>query len=466
MNARCDVAIIGAGITGLVAARSLHRRGLAVRVIERSDRPGGIVRSERRDDLVLEHGPYSVMLRSEGFRNLIDSLGLRALEASADGTSRRYIQHRGRLREAPTSIPGLLRTSLLTPFGKARLAWGVVRSRPRPGDEDTTLDEFAARRLGREAADRLVAAGAVGVFAAESHELGFDGCLPRLAAGDRTARSARGVMHSGRTPGAPPRSLVSFPGGLQELTDALAAELQGNLRLGTAVRSIFREPGGFRVRFDDGSILADRVVLATPAPVTGHLLTDLAPEASIRLGEIDRAGLAVVHLLLDRDSVEHDLRGFGYLVPPGEAGAEPVLGMIWPSGVFPEHVPEDRVVLRLMVGGTRWPDAIELDDDALVARCVDAVAPVVGIHGPVTDRVIHRWPNSVPIYRPGHAERCREILHHASHLPGLDLVGGWIGGLGINDRVQQGLDVADRIANARSSGTPRRDDSLEKGLVA
>ena len=44
-----DVAIVGAGISGLSAAYDLQRRGLTVRVLDASDRAGGVIGTTRRD---------------------------------------------------------------------------------------------------------------------------------------------------------------------------------------------------------------------------------------------------------------------------------------------------------------------------------------------------------------------------------------------------------------------------------
>jgi phytoene dehydrogenase-like protein len=51
-----DVAIIGAGISGLVAAHSLRAAGCGVLVLERQVRPGGNAISERIGGFLMEHG--------------------------------------------------------------------------------------------------------------------------------------------------------------------------------------------------------------------------------------------------------------------------------------------------------------------------------------------------------------------------------------------------------------------------
>ncbi|KAG5175542.1 hypothetical protein JKP88DRAFT_203532 [Tribonema minus] len=51
-----DVAVIGAGVAGLVCARKLHRAGLKVLVLEASDGVGGRVRTDEVDGFLLDRG--------------------------------------------------------------------------------------------------------------------------------------------------------------------------------------------------------------------------------------------------------------------------------------------------------------------------------------------------------------------------------------------------------------------------
>ena len=54
-----SVAVVGAGITGLVAAYELRRRGVNVTLYEASGHTGGAIRTSRTDGFLAEHGPNS-----------------------------------------------------------------------------------------------------------------------------------------------------------------------------------------------------------------------------------------------------------------------------------------------------------------------------------------------------------------------------------------------------------------------
>src|ERR1035441_6389507 len=58
-----DVIVVGAGVSGLVAAVELQRRGLSVHVVEASNEIGGRVRTDKVDGFLLDRG-FQVLLTS------------------------------------------------------------------------------------------------------------------------------------------------------------------------------------------------------------------------------------------------------------------------------------------------------------------------------------------------------------------------------------------------------------------
>ncbi len=448
MNETTQVVVLGAGITGLTLAHALARRGVDVRVLEAAPRAGGVIQTLTRDGFVLEQGPFSVMVRSGAFGELLDELSLEAVEVNADASARRYVIRKGKFCEVPTSPMGLVRTPLLSVGGRLRLLRGVFRSKGRMGDVDETMAQVAARRLGPEASAYLAGPASVGIFAAEADELSFDACIPRYAQADREAGSVIGMMkavkqHSPSTDSTgesqPKRAMIGFEGGLGKLIDRLVAELGESVMLECPVKVIERVgdergEGGYRIRYAGGEIEADAVVCTTGPGAAGELLDSIVPGIAQELHSIKTAGLGVVHLGFKRADVEHSLDGFGFLLPETER-IEPLLGSIWASSIFDDAAPEGHVLIRAIVGGTRWPDAMNWTEAELVRRSFDALKPLLGFRAePVLAQACY-WPSAIPVYEPGHQDRVARVVERLKSVLGLWCAGNWVDGLGVNDRV-------------------------------
>ncbi|MGE0103338.1 MAG: NAD(P)/FAD-dependent oxidoreductase [Blastocatellales bacterium] len=66
--------IIGAGISGLLAARELERQGIRVTVIDKGRRAGGRMATRRIDDATCDHGAQFFTVRSPRFQAIVDEL--------------------------------------------------------------------------------------------------------------------------------------------------------------------------------------------------------------------------------------------------------------------------------------------------------------------------------------------------------------------------------------------------------
>jgi oxygen-dependent protoporphyrinogen oxidase len=138
----------------------------------------------------------------------------------------------------------------------------------------------------------------------------------------------------------------------------------------------------------------------------------------------------VVALMYRKSEVAHPLNGFGFLVPKKERKS--IAACTWVGTKFDHRVTSDKVLLRCFVNGS-----------------VDDVLPELrekmGITAePVFQRVIP-WPESMPQYTVGHAQRVELIEGMLKDLPGLHLVGNAYYGIGIPDCIRMARQVAGRI---------------------
>ena len=83
-----QVAVIGAGITGLSAALELRVRGAHVTVLEAGSRVGGVITTLRRDGFLVEAGPTS-LTTTPALEHVIDMLDLEPVRLSPSAAAKR-----------------------------------------------------------------------------------------------------------------------------------------------------------------------------------------------------------------------------------------------------------------------------------------------------------------------------------------------------------------------------------------
>lgn len=113
-----DVVVIGAGISGLVAARRLVAQGLSVVVLEANDRVGGRTHSlSIGDGLTTEGGGQWIGPGQDRIFALIDELGLHTFKTYTAGQSIYY--RNGKRAHYTGTIPPLQSPTALTEFARA-----------------------------------------------------------------------------------------------------------------------------------------------------------------------------------------------------------------------------------------------------------------------------------------------------------------------------------------------------------
>jgi oxygen-dependent protoporphyrinogen oxidase len=117
----------------------------------------------------------------------------------------------------------------------------------------------------------------------------------------------------------------------------------------------------------------------------------------------------------------------------------------WTSMKFAGRAPEDSVLIRCFVGGSKNADLVSLDDGEMLGMVREELRDIMGIEAePVLARVF-RWRNSMPQYTIGHEERVAWIDERLNIHTGLHLAGSAYHGIGISDSIRCGEAVAKRV---------------------
>jgi oxygen-dependent protoporphyrinogen oxidase len=422
--------VIGAGIAGLGAAHAARRPGREILVVDAAPDVGGKARTVRDGDWLVEAGPTGFLDKEPLLDELVTAAGLTKLPAD-ELAARRFLYLNGRLRELKANPVALVTGGILTVGGFARLACEpFVRQRKASEPEESVYD-FARRRLGSQAADRLIAPMVLGVFAGDARRLSLPAAFPRMAELESEYGSlvkaliklkSKGGASGG--PSGPSGKLTSFADGLQSLPRALAERGEFEVRTGSQVNDLHPADDGWRMRVDGEELAAATVVVAAPTRATAALVRPFAADVADPLEVEESPPVAVVALGYGPSMLATAPRGFGCLVPRTEGIR--TLGLLWDTHLFPGRSPDGHLLVRAMLGGSTDAGLDELDDDALIATARADAARILGSDDAPVFSQLTRWSNAIPQMELGHAARQATMTAALDALrarhPGLHLV--------------------------------------------
>ncbi len=448
------IAIIGGGISGLSLAYFLSEKDpeLEVTVFESEKRPGGKIWTDRAEGYLCEWGVNGFLDNRPMTLALSEKLSLSPLRSN-DASRKRFIFSGGMLHRLPESPPAFLTSRLLSLPGKLRvMAETIVPGNAR---EEETLAEFARRRLGTEAYQKLIDPMASGIYAGNPETLSLRACFPKvydlerkyggLIRGMLKLQKERKKLGSKDKVGAGPGgALTSYYNGMGELIQTLKERLGDRLRLGYRGASLDRKGKGYIQHFSDGSSFeADAVVLASPAYAVAEILRNFDKKLSATVSEIPYPSLSVACFGYRREKIKADLAAFGYLIPSREK--RKILGTLYDSSIFPNRAPEGYVLLRSMVGGARASDLAMEQEPRLTDMIRKELADIIGITAEPDFVRIYRHEMAIPQYTVGHVERLRNIDAALGKHHGLFLTGNAYRGIGVNDCIENSAKLAEKI---------------------
>ncbi|MFN8443755.1 MAG: protoporphyrinogen oxidase [Caldilineaceae bacterium] len=438
------VLVVGGGIAGLSAAWQLQQRGVRYTLIETTSRLGGMIQSRTFSGFVAEGGPETFITRKPELWNLALQLGLEdRMEPIRSETSGAAVLYNGKVEPVPLSPVRFLKTSLLSWRGKLRLlAEPFIPARADDGDE--TLANFARRRLGSEASERLIAPILSGIYNsdAERQSIMTTASVMRdlekhgnLVLGTlANMRKRRAQIKSGAV--LPPRS-VSFANGAQELVETLGKKLTGDLRLNTQIISLEQREAGYLVTLNNGAQLtADALILAIPAKHAAPLLSKLAPNASTLLEQIRFASIGTLALGFNQAAMRNAPTVSSLMIP--RRAQRKIDAVLW----RPQRAPTGKTLLRIFFGGAA-PQLLDLDDAALLDVVRNELRELLNISDAPLAHQIFRWPHGFPQADVGHLQLVDRI--EAALPTNIALAGNSYRGIGVPDCVRQGLHAAERI---------------------
>lgn len=399
-----DVAVVGGGIAGIAAAARLEALGHRPTIYDPGTLGGLAHTAEPLPGWTVETGPHTFLGRSRHLLELLGLLGLRD-EVVPLPAGARFLRRWGRLRRFPLALGEVLRVVV-----------GLVRN---PASGPSVRDWFAAR-FGRSVADEVVGAVVTGIWAASPGQLDMASCFPSLHQSGSILRFLRRPRE--------PRGTFTLVQGLGRIGVAAQSRF---MHVATEIHEVVPRGQGWVLRSEGEEVRTEAVVLAVPGWRAGALL----PWTGVP--GVRYAPILGAHWLSGDAAFPP---GFGYLAAPAEGA--PVLGTIFTSFLFPGRVPSGTRGGVTLLGGTREPGAVDLDDAAVRDRLAREHRALTGHTLSLDALYLVRRPRAVALPTPGHASRVASIRTPA---PRLALAGAWCGAGAMDDAARSGFEAANQV---------------------
>ena len=462
------VIVVGGGIAGLAAAYYASKvPGVQVTLLEASDSWGGKITTDRVpfDDgqFIIEGGPDTFLATKPWGVVLCKELGLGdRLHGTNPHKKNTYVLNRNRLLPLPdglammipTNMQAILNSRLVSWLGKARMGLDFILP-PKPLEGDESLGRFVSRRLGREAYENLIEPLMSGIYAGDGDQLSLASTFPYLRELELKYGSlARGALKmraqsNGKSVQGSRSAFLTPTTGLAEIVEKLLEHLRSHgaeLKLNTKALRITNYQLHYAIELQAGeSLIADSIILATPAFVSGALLASLDPSLASDLQSIPYTSTATVSLAYRQKDVPRALDGYGYVIPRREGRR--ALACTWTSTKFPHRAPEGYALIRVFVG--RAGQEIPWNEHDLLELAKEELNLTLGITAnPLLQRAF-LWDKAMPQYNLGHPETLKRIDAALEKHPGLALAGNGYRGIGIPDCIRSGELAVKKIIETR-----------------
>jgi len=451
-----DIAIIGAGLTGLTTAFWLTRAGKKIQIIERQDRAGGQIRTFQENGFVYESGPNTGVVSYPEVAELFAALSPDCtLETAREESKKRWIWKGNKFHALPSGLVSAVTTPLFTLYDKFRILGEPFRAKGTNPDE--SVAELAARRLGKSFVDYAVDPFLSGVYAGNPHTLVTRHALPKLYNLEQDYGSfIKGSIAKAKLPKSErdklaTKKVFSAVGGLERLAEALVKAI-GKEQITLSASEVKIQPQdkqwliNYRTPEGEQSLIANKVV-TTCGPYALPDLLPFIPKEDI--GQISNLHYAPI---IQASVGFHNTRGlqfgaFGGLVPSKEK--RDVLGILFPSACFVGRSPEEGALFSFFIGGVRHADMLDWSDEKLKDMILKNIHSMLKFPADAQPDLIkiHRHQKAIPQYEKSSEARFKMIEELQIRYPGLILAGNIKGGIGMADRIRQATGIAKEIAS-------------------
>lgn len=451
-----DVVVVGGGLAGLSAA--WKTRHLDVLVLEKEHRVGGRLRSERRGPYWLNWGGHVFGGPDSEAGRLMRSVGVDAAPVPGNLTALAMngkVLTEGPVETFPFRVPMSWSSRLALLKAGAKVRWAVSKYgkivKPR-GDEDYRVRQ---QRIYDFESNRSFA-DFIGPLPDDAMAL-FKPTVTRSAGELDQVSAGAGIGYFHLVwdrSGGLSRNII---GGSSTLPETIAAALGDRVRTDIKTTQVIVHGDHVEITYLDSegqehTVRTRHVIMATPAPITRKVVSNLESDLSEALGQIQYGPYVSAALLTNEQGPAPWDSLYAIATPKRSFNvAFNMSSMV--RGSEPYRQPGSSIMV--FSPGNLARDLIDRsDEDILETYLADLAAVFPALPGHVVESEVQRWPLGLAYNYPGRG-RIQPVLtrpHGRLHLAG-DYLGSLYTETSVRSGSDAGQDVLSDIPTARKVHT-------------
>jgi len=450
MEKSVDIAVIGAGLTGLTTSFYLKKNSKDFIVLEEKEKPGGVIQTRHENGFIYEEGPNTGVLGNPDVAELFEDLdGLCKCEIAGENVKKRYILKNGVWEAMPMGPWQAVTTQLFTLKDKLHLLGEPFRSSGK--DPDEPLSKMVIRRMGQSFLDYAIDPFILGVYAGDPALLLTKYAFPKLYNLEQNYGSFIGgsIKKSFEKKDArekkATRKVFSVYGGLSGLITALWKSA-GEEKFLFDTKNIEIEPEGdhFIITATKNNekirIRAGKVITTTGSYTLRQMLPFAEKELLLDIEKLRYARVMQVVVGFNKWN-GFPLDGFGGLIPFREK--RDILGVLFLSALLSNRAPEGGALCSVFVGGIRRDDLSDRTDAEIMNIVEREFSDVMKLKefNPDLFKII-RYQHAIPQYGIESQKKLLAMEKLESKYKGLIFGGNPRDGIGMADRIKQGKRLA------------------------
>ncbi|REH92641.1 protoporphyrinogen oxidase [Staphylococcus felis] len=459
------VAVIGAGITGLSSAFFIKKNypEVDVTIYEATNRPGGKIKTEKRDGYVIELGPESYLGRKKIMTDVAREIGMNEDDIVTNQTGQSYIYAQnqlypipgGSILGVPTDIKPFISTKLITLKGKIRALKDLTMKPISITEDDISVGHFFRARLGDELLEKLIEPLLSGIYGTDIDQLSLMSTFPyfksleeehgSIIKGMKQVRRARQKNENNNCVGAQGQ-FKQFKQGLYDFILKLEAWLKARevtIEYQTTVKDLSSTQQGYNLIFEnDNTIFYDGVIVATPHQVFQKWFENDPMFDYFK--SLNASSVATIAMAYDNANIENYENGTGFVV--SRTSQTDITACTWTSKKWPHTTPKGKTLIRAYIGKPGQRIVEDCTEEELVQIAQRDLSKVMKFQGSPDFTIVNKMIQASPQYHVGHISKIKEIQAHIyDNYQHLQITGAPFEAVGLPDCILQAQNAVEKL---------------------